>query len=81
MALQPTMLFYLPYIQYDFKPTSIATMIIIIIKSNKIKYKLLLELQLNYLYYFIKIIRTLDFLIRLCASIGLKIVLDIWFDK
>ena len=29
---------------------------------NKIKYKLLLELQLNYLYYFIKINRTLDIL-------------------
>ena len=43
MALQPTMLFYLPYIQYDFKPTSTAR--IIAIKSNKIKYKLLLELQ------------------------------------
>ena len=61
MALQPTMLFYLPYIQYDFKPTSTAT-IIIIIKLIRIKYKLLLELQLNYLYYFIKIIRTLDIL-------------------
>ena len=54
------MLFYLPYIQYDFKPTSTAR--IIAIKSNKIKYKLLLELQLNYLYYFIKIIRTLNIL-------------------
>ena len=61
MAFQPTMLFYLPCIQYDFKPTSTAAMIIII-KSNKIKYKLLLELQLNYLYYFIKIIRTLNIL-------------------
>ena len=61
MVYQPTMLFYLPYIQYDFKPNSTATMIIII-KSNKIKYKLLLELQLNYLYYSIKIIRTLDIL-------------------
>ena len=61
MAYQPTMLFYLPYIQYDFKPTSTATMIIII-KSNKSNYKLLLELQLNYLYYFIKIIRTLNIL-------------------
>ena len=43
MAYQPTMLFYLPYIQYDFKPTSTAT-ITIIIKLDKIKYKLLLEL-------------------------------------
>ena len=59
MAFQPTMLFYLPYIQYDFKPTSTATTITII-KLNKIKYKILLELQLNYLYYFIKINRTLD---------------------
>ena len=61
MALQPTMLIYLPYIQYDFKPTSTAT-IIIIIKLDKIKYKLLLELQLNYSYNFSKITRTLDIL-------------------
>ena len=61
MVYQPTMLFYLPYIQYDFKPTSTAA-IITIIKLDKIKYKIYLEFQLNYLYYVIKINRTLDIL-------------------
>ena len=52
MAYQSKMLFYLPYIQYDFKPTSTAT-IITIIKLNEIKYKILLELQLDYLHFFL----------------------------